>query len=78
MLYKKVHRKYLRQFRIGRTFRYYGREDVLKITKLYTTRNCYISVSARCGCFPISLTLIHMTGPWNGKLLYIDDIEWLD
>lgn len=78
MLYKKVHRQYLREFRIGRTFRYYGRGDVSKITRLYTTRDCYISVLVRCNCIPMSLTLIYMKGPWNGKLLYIDDIEWLE
>lgn len=78
MLYKKIHRQYLREFKVGRKFEYRGSGDIGKITKLYTTRDCYVSVSARFGCLPISLTLIHMTGPWNGKLLYIDDITWLE
>ena len=77
MLYKKIHRQYLRQFRIGRTFRQYGRKNVLKITKLYITRGCYIYVSVSGDCLP-PMSIIHMTGPWNGKLLYTDDITWLE
>ena len=84
MLYKKIHRQYLREFRVGRKFKYfrYGREDVLKVIRPHITRNCYVSVLVRCDCLPISLTLIYMTdktGSWfKGELINIDDITWLE
>lgn len=72
MLYKKVHRQFLREFRIGRRFKYGSFKTIYKITnKPYIDQNYSIRIVEN---FP----LISMTGPFSGSMLSRDWITWLD
>ena len=71
MLYKKVHRQYLRQFRVGRKFKCYG--FVYEITK----EKPYIDIKG--GSIRIDhwyLILIAITGSGSGQLWI--DVEWVE
>ena len=73
MLYKKVHRQYLREWRIGRKFKYLG--EVYEITK----EKPFIDIE--CGNIRIDhwfLILILIDGEKSGQLWCKDNIEWLD
>ena len=65
MLYKKVHRQYLREFKVGRELRFFGCKFVIKITKEPNIQGSYIWLN-EWGL--ISL----VTG------IIIRDAEWLD
>lgn len=72
MLYKKIHRQYLRQWRLGRKFKYGGFKTIFKITnKPYIDKNHTIRIDEK---FP----LISITGPFSGSMLSRDWITWLD
>ena len=71
MLYKKIHRQYLRKWRIGRKFKY--NRHVYEVTK-----KPYIDIER--GSIRIDnwhLILIPITGPSKGALIYIG-IEWVE
>ena len=60
MLYKKIHRQYLRQFRIGRWFKYKYSRTVYEVTS-----EPHISQ----GCIWLEgYILIEFTGPYKGAL----------
>ena len=66
MLYKKIHRQHLRQWRIGRRFKIDGYVD--EVTgKPYIKRSCYIWV----GDWKVINTV-------SGQLWHEDEITWLD
>ena len=69
MLYKKVHRQHLREFKVGRKFKYDdgGGSKVFEITSKPHIEGDYIWVD--------SWIFIDIT---SGQLLYIDDITRLD
>ena len=70
MLYKKVHRQYLREFRVGRRFRFYDdSSEVHEVTR-----------KPEIGLFSIRVSdwdVISMV-QWPGKMWLKDNIEWLD
>ena len=67
MLYKKTHRQYLREWRLGRRFKYRGSGDVGKVATKPNMTSKYIWVA---GYDLISLV--------TGKLHYKDRVTWLD
>ena len=68
MLYKKIHRQYLRQLWKGRKFKYDG--EVYEVT-----RKPYIEGSnIRTCCW----RLISISGPYLGRLRYKNCITFLD
>ena len=74
MLYKKVHRQYLRQFRIGRKFWYCG--FVHEVAK-----EPYISKKEECIYFngdKLRWYLIPLGGSSKGRLLNTCIFEWID
>ena len=75
MLYKKIHRQYLRQFRIGRRFKYKfcGCSEVCKVTKkLYIDDENFVNVSC-IGKDNLEYTysLVCLSYP-AGRILYND------
>ena len=70
MLYKKVHRQYLKEWRLGRKFKYLGSNDevvVRKVTYEPTIVDSYICVNG--------VDLISFS---SGKIRYKDVFIWLD
>lgn len=67
MLYKKIHRQYLREFRKGRKFLIYGYCDVCDVTREPYIEDNYITI----GCW----RLIPL---WSGELWYKSEITFLD
>lgn len=75
MLYKKVHRQYLRQFRKGRKYKFNDSNIVGEIIRKPSIDKEYGYIYIRVG----GLYLITMTGPGSGKMWHKDDyITWLD
>ncbi len=71
MLYKKIYRQYLREFRIGRKFKFYG--GVFKITEKPRIEGNYIRVD--------DWDLISITGGGYRQMWFKGDreeITWLD
>ena len=71
MLYKKIHRQYVKEFRVGRKYKLYGDDDVV----CEIAGKPYIDIEGSCintDCwFLISLS--------SGRLFFNkDDFEWLD
>lgn len=90
MLYKKIHRQYLRDFRKGREFKYeyefkFGSYSVVcKVTKkLYTSCDNYISIDCvekddeRHKC-ERTFSLVSIASYSVGQFLYKGEITWLD
>lgn len=78
MLYKKIHRQYLRQFRVGRKYRFAGFKKICKITKepfihKYDKRRIYIMID-RGGILSHSVIL----SLCSTSRLYDNIITWLD
>lgn len=73
MLYKKIHRQHLREWRIGRRFRFY--DDVnnwaYKITSEPYIKDNYI-VILRGSTYNILIDL------YDGKMCYKDKVVWLN
>ena len=70
MLYKKIHRQYLRQFRIGRKFKFSDET----VAKLYIVSGC-IWVNRSDGC---DINLIPLHSPFKGIIGHKDLIDWLE
>lgn len=75
MLYKKIHRQHVRQFRVGRKFRFVDNynDRVYKITgkphiPLFTKGK---RSTIRVDCWDLIFV-------WSGKLWHKDDITWLN
>lgn len=68
MLYKKIHRQYLRKFWIGRKFKWCN--GVREITGKPYTKGCCIWVDG--------LYLIYIDGAPKGIIRDTNFIEWLD
>lgn len=66
MLYKKIHRQYVKEFQVGRKYRFEGGE-VYKITTSPYIGSCFI--------FIVDWELINIV---SGRLWNKDRIEWLD
>ena len=65
MLYKKVHRQYIRQFRIGRKFRFFG--DVHEVAEKPYIENNTILVNG-----------VDLIPLYSGRLLNRSVFVWLD
>ena len=76
MLYKKVHRQFVREFQVGRKYRFNDSNIVGEISgKPSIDKKEYGYIYILVG----SLYLIYMTGPYSGKMWHKDDyITWLD
>lgn len=73
MLYKKVHRQHIREWRKGRKFKYNDRDEVCRIP--FTAKPHIIEE------FNILIegwALICMYSPHLGKIVHKDRITWLD
>lgn len=71
MLYKKTHRQYLRQWRLGRRFKVGDRNEVCNVTddKPHTySRRIWIS----------GWDLITVEGEYTGWMWWKNDITWLE
>ena len=78
MLYKKYHRQYVREFRVGRRFRY-GSGNIFEITsKPQIDRYyIYIGIDKRLyNCNILRLTPLTLLG--KGRLWGKKEITWLD
>ena len=70
MLYKKVHRQFLRDFRVGRKYKLHGDEVVREITK-----KPYIGKQDNC----INTDRWFLISFSTGRLIFNkDDFEWLN
>ena len=83
MLYKKIHRQYLRQFRVGREFKYKFKSDnysvVCKVTKkLYIDDKNFVNVSCIGDCCEFTFCLISINSFSTGRFLYKDEFRWID
>ena len=70
MLYKKIHRQFLRDFRIGRTFKFKSKSDsgIRVVNKLFIRKECI--------CIDYDLGYTWALISLSGRIM--DDIEWLD
>lgn len=78
MLYKKIHRQYLREFREGRKYRY---EDVERVVakKPYIDGKYIQIIYVKDGCRFCSVQiLISIENLFLGELLSKSDITWLE
>ena len=77
MLYKKIHRQFLRQFRKGRKFKIIheltGNEEVQKIIRLYIEYDFIFAEDSVSKWY-----LIPITGRSSGQFLGRSNITWLD
>ena len=74
MLYKKIHRQYLREWRIGRKF------DIINGNVYEVTKEPYIGeyyINVLIGNKNQRLYLIFKTGKYSGQLLQ-NKITWID
>ena len=74
MLYKKIHRQYVRQFRISREFEYYIGTKLRVIGK---PRIGDIYIHVRCSDY-YTLGLIFIKGKRSGQIHYKEEITWLN
>lgn len=77
LLYKKTHRQYLREFKVGRKFRFYGfykevnTYEITRGPRLWRNREIIVNVDDAPGVCTIYRS--------SGKTRYSkDDIVWLD
>ena len=70
MLYKKIHRQYIREFKKGRKFKHC--DEI--VTKLYIVNGC-IWVKRSDGC---DINLIPLHSPFKGIIGHKDLINWLE
>ena len=78
MLYKKVHRQYLKEFREGRKFKHeFSSNVVCEITRGPYIRGNYICVDFVDYDYD-DLVLIHMTGQYLGQIRYHEVITCLE
>ena len=76
MLYKKIHRQYFREFRIGRRFKYEGNGVVCEVTKkLYIDNENYIMVSSIGDCYEFTFSLISVNSFSTGRFLYKNEFK---
>ena len=79
MLYKKAHRQYLREWRIGRRFRFY--DDVnnwaYRITSEPYIKDNYI-VILRGSTYNTFNTFRALIDLYDGKMYYKDKVVWLN
>lgn len=82
MLYKKTHRQYLREFKVGRRYRYEG-DGVYEITrKPYIDEDYYIKIDVdndryfSCRC--IAVIALYSGKMWYKFKIAKDIIIWLD
>ena len=77
MLYKKVHRQYLREFRVGRKLKFRGIDIVYEITKEpFIMRVGYQILVERSGCHMMLISLLSgMIYQYKDKneLLWLED-----
>ena len=85
MLYKKVHRQYLREFRMGRKFRLNDGVKYRIDTKPFISSVGCIAVNLlnltslfEGSPYSVYLELIYITDPRSGILQYKDKIIWCD
>ena len=76
MLYKKVHRQHLREFRVGRDFKCKGR--MFKVSKELHIHKDSNPISILLGSCNMRWFLIPIVGPCKGQLWNKDKITWLD
>lgn len=69
MLYKKIHRQYLREFRVGRKFRFDG--EVYKVTTKPVTTDSTIFIFR-------GITYNTLIDLYDGKMCYKDKVVWLN
>ena len=75
MLYKKIHRQYVKEFRVGRKFRFDGK--VYKVTTRPVTTDSTIFIFCNNVClFSLFSTACRNLGGqlWNRR----GNVEWLD
>ena len=82
MLYKKIHRQYLREFRIGRKYRIANDERVVA-KKPYIHKNgkyimVFSTIDGSSFCSDQVLITIGGNGLFLGQFWHKDDITWLD
>ena len=70
MLYKKIHRQYLREWRLDRKFRFRDNKEVYRVAIKPYIDEGYIKIGG--------WRLIYMKGPRLGRLFDKDDFKWLD
>ena len=76
MLYKKVHRQFVREFKVGREFKCKG--HVFKVSKEPYIHKDGNPISILLGNCNLRWFLIPIVGPCKGQRWYKDNIEWLD
>ena len=80
MLYKKIHRQYLREWRKGRGFRFDNSGEECEIIRGPYIRDNYIWVDFGYVDYDDydDLDLIRMTGGYPGQIRYHEAITWLE
>ena len=82
MLYKKIHRQYLRKWKVGRRFRHEKYGNVYRITREPYIDGRYITIDCIDKThYGYDFSLIYMTGDSSGRFWYNKNnynVEWLD
>lgn len=78
MLYKKFHRQYVKEFRLGRKFRYNG-GNIFEVTREPCINKYYIYIEIEKKLYDCNiLRLIPLTLLNKGKLWCKKEIKWLN
>lgn len=78
MLYKKIHRQYVKEFRKGRKYKFFSVWEVIK--EPYIDEG-YIKIGINRYGVEDNVDgwcLIPIVGPYKGRMWRIDSIEWID
>lgn len=81
MLYKKIHRQFLREFRVGREFKFFDvLEEVYEVTqKPYIDINGIMAyLKGDSSGVNMRWYLIHTSGYYKGRILSNGNIAWLE
>jgi len=78
MLYKKIHRQYIREYWIGRRFRFF--REVFKVTSKPRISKYNISIEVVCSTFPVDRMweLVRLAGLLKGTTRVKDKVKWLE
>ena len=68
MLYKKIHRQYVREFRIGRKFKHDSSSNVV----------CEVIKEPIIGRVAIWIDGMDLISFYSGKIRYKDEFKWID
>ena len=86
MLYKKIHRQYIREWRLGRKFRFsHGSNTIYRVSREPYIKGISIWVedirddSDEHTLIPIAFCLVDIADKYSSQLCHHkDDIKWLD